>query len=123
MPIMGLGLDHRLNDLKQLGAITYRRWQHFGLTCVDPIEANLSSVRFEQAFRESADNASTVYFDLTDLDLDRATRDGSQGFVTKNYTNAELFLIVNTPGWLAKTIFYLNGTPVPFPAAKTEAST
>jgi hypothetical protein len=111
---IGLGLDDRLSDLRGSGATTYESWNAKGLTRVDPIQANLDPFQFQRSFTEAANNASRIHFDLTGLDIPRALREGSSGFVRNNYTNAELFQILNNPSWLQKTEFYLNGQRMRF---------
>ena len=65
-------------------------------------------------------NAEGIYFDLTDLDIRQALSEGPQGFVFHNYTNAELFRILQKPEWLAKTGFYRNSQPTSLAGNLTE---
>lgn len=114
MSVIGLGLDHRLLDLRRSGAVTYEGWQAAGLTRVDPIAAILSAYQFERSFADAADRATGILFDVTDVDVTRALRDGPNGFVSRNYTNAELHRVLNNPVWFQKTEFVLRGQPVRF---------
>jgi hypothetical protein len=114
MTVIGLGLDHRLLDLRRSGAITYEGWQAAGLTRVDSVAAMLSAASFERSFEESADRATVIRFDVTDVDVARALRDGPNGFVNRNYTNAELYRVLNNPLWHQKTEFALHGGRVRF---------
>src|SRR5947209_20356226 len=109
MSLIGLGLDHRLLDLRRSGAITYEGWYAAGLTRVDPVAANLSAYQFERSFVEAADRAPAIRFDLTDLDVAFALQSGPNGFVSRNYTNAELCRVLANPAWLQKTEFILSG--------------
>ena len=43
------------------------------------------------------------FYDLVEI--------GSMGLGQGNVTNWELYMIVNDPGLLSKTTFYLNGVP------------
>ncbi len=114
MSVIGLGLDHRLRDLRRSGAITYEGWYAAGLTRVDPVVAMLSAYQFEHSFVDAATRATGIRFDVTDLDVTRALQDGPNGFVSRNYTNAELCRVLNNPAWLQKTEFVLLGQPVRF---------
>jgi hypothetical protein len=114
MSVIGLGLDHRLRSLRQSGAITYEGWYTAGLTRVDPVAANLSAYQFERSFVDAADGAAAIRFDLTDLDVAYALQNGLNGFVSRNYTNAELWAVLNNPASLQKTEFVLLGQPVRF---------
>jgi hypothetical protein len=108
---VGLGLDDQLSSLRRSGATTYNQWFEQGLTKVRPEQANLDPCYFEKAFTDAASKAPQLAFDITDVDVPRALQDGSRGFVSKNYTNAELYRIVNNPKWLEKTVFLRNGVP------------
>lgn len=112
MTVIGLGLDHCLLDLRRSGAINYEGWHGAGLTRVDPIAAILSSYQFERSFMDAADRATGIRFDMTGIDVTRALQDGPNGFVSRNYTNAELHRVLNNPVWLRKTEFVLLGQPV-----------
>jgi hypothetical protein len=114
MSVIGLGLDHRLLDLRRSGAITYEGWQAAGLTRIDPVAAVLSAYQVERSFEDAADHATVIRFDVTDLDMSRALYDGPNGFVSRNYTNAELYRVLNNPLWLRKTEFVLLGARVYF---------
>jgi hypothetical protein len=114
MSVIGLGLDHRLRDLRRSGAITYEGWQAAGLTRVDPVAAVLSAYQFERSFVDAADRATVIRFDVTDVDMARALQDGPNGFVRRNYTNAELCRVLTNPVWLQKTEFILSGQRVRF---------
>jgi hypothetical protein len=109
---IGLGLDENLSSLRRLGATTYEKWFDQGLTRVRPEEANLSSYKFERAFSDAANKAPQIVFDLSDVDVARALEQGSRGFVSRNYTNAELYRILKNPEWLGKTTFTKNGQVV-----------
>lgn len=122
MTIIGLGLDHRLRDLRRSGSITYNGWHDAGLTRVDPVTANLSALAFQRAFEEAAENSTAIVFDLTDLDLEHARQNGPRGFVSRNYTIAELTLICKTSRWLAKSTFLCDGQEVQFDAERFVAS-
>ncbi len=106
---IGLALDHNLNDVSRLGGTTYGKWFDAGLTRVRPEQANLSPFKFKQAFTDAAEKAPQILFDITDLDVAKALADGAKGFVSKNYTNAELHLIVTNEKWLGKTTFVHKG--------------
>ena len=97
MSVIGLGLDHRLLDLRRSGAVTYEGWQAAGLTRVDPIAAILSAYQFERSFGDAADRATGILFDVTGVDVAYALQDGPNGFIGRNYTNAELYRILNNP--------------------------
>lgn len=112
--MIGLGLDHRLIELRRSGAITYKDLQAAGLTRVDPVAAILSAFQFERSFTEAASRATVIRFDVTDIDVKLALQDGPNGFVSRNYTNAELYRVLNNPAWLQKTEFVVGGQRVRF---------
>lgn len=114
MSVIGLGLDHRLADLRRDGAITYHGWHAAGLTRVTLVAALLSPYRFERAFADAATNATTIRFDLTDVLVAQALQAGGNGFVRHNYTNAELARVLSEPGWFAKAEFVRDGLAVRF---------
>jgi len=109
---IGLGLEDTLSGLRGLGATTYKSWFEKGLTKIRWLEQAWDSpYYFERSFIDAATNAPHIAFDLTDLDVPRALASGGK-FVSKNYTNAELYRIVNNREWLNKTTFLENGTEV-----------
>lgn len=81
------------------------------MTKVRPEQANLDPYYFEKAFTDAANNAPQLAFDLTDVNETRALQNGAKGFIGDNYTNAELYRIVNNPKWLEKTVFFRDGVP------------
>ena len=109
---IGLGFDEHLGSLRRLGATTYEKWFDKGLTKVRPYEANLSEFKFYTAFSDAADKCPQIVFDLSELDIARALKNGTKGFTYKNYTNAELHYILNKPQWLKKTTFIDKGNVV-----------
>jgi hypothetical protein len=62
------------------------------------------------------DQATAIRFDLTGVDISRASGVLNEfGEPAFGYTNYELYLLKNSPQWLAKTTWYINGVPVPAP--------
>jgi hypothetical protein len=106
---IGLGLDEQLADLRREGAATYDQWFEHKLTRVRPVEANLWAAKFARAFRDAVGAAPQIIFDLTGLEVSLALQNGVRGFVSKNYTSAELHLILNNPEWSKKTTFIDEG--------------
>ena len=109
---IGLGLDHNLNGLTRIGATPYSKWFEAGLTRVRPEQAWDSAYKFERAFTDAAGKAPQIVFDVSDLNVAKALADGAKGFISKNYTNAELYYIVSNDGLLSKTTFVNNGQVV-----------
>lgn len=114
-PPIALGLGSiRGNDLLYFEffyhiarVLPYTEAQHAGLTRFNPYN------EWPLAFEEVMNNTSRVHFNLTGIDIDRALREGSQGFRRNaGMTNVELYKILTNPEWFAKTTFYLG--PIKF---------
>jgi hypothetical protein len=109
---IGLGFDERLPYLRQQGAYTYEIWHRAGLTKVPDWKYNLERSYFYRAFRESAENASGILFDIHKMKKDVFYLNRHKGFSRHNYTNAELHYILRNPEWLKKTRFIDRGRPM-----------
>jgi hypothetical protein len=72
--------------------------------------------RFGRAFHQAAERATRLHFALDTIDdIEQAVWDGRRGFISGNFTNAELRHIMTTPHLLQKTLFSRGGKLVPSP--------
>lgn len=112
-PLVGLGLRQNMGGLQRLGVTTWDSWWEEGLTQVRPWEANSSAEKFALSFAQAMSKAGHIVFDLTDIDVARALKDGASGvFASGNATNAELYAIANDANLLSKTTFIIKGIGV-----------
>lgn len=70
---------------------------------------------FEPFFDEAAAKANRIHFDLSEMDIERASSTSIDFNLGKNVTNSALNTILKTPLLLEKTTFYRNGVIVPPP--------
>jgi RHS repeat-associated protein len=76
------------------------------------------SGEFSQQFMKIAGGSSKIFFNLDGVNIGRALQLGAaglQGGSGMGWTEWELYQIATQPGWLARTIFYLNGSPISTP--------
>lgn len=88
--VLGLGLEADLTVFKGTGAIIWKNagWQRAGLTRVDWGRALVSEYHFKESFKEAAQNAGSIKFDLSDFKLD---------YSTPGITNFEFSHIISHP--------------------------
>jgi len=103
--VLGLGLEADLTVFKGTGAITWKNagWQRAGLTRVDWGKALVSEYHFKESFKEAAQNAGSIKFDLSNFKID---------YSTPGITNFEFNHIIGNPALLKKTTFIQNGQEV-----------
>lgn len=103
--VIGLGLDKDLVLHRGSGAITYKNagWQQAGLTKVDWGRAAMDDGHFLTSFKEAAENADAIHFNVTSFD---------PAYVKPGITHFELNHIINQPALLQKTTFIQNGGEV-----------
>jgi RHS repeat-associated protein len=102
---IGLGLDADLYNHVGTAAITYENggWQRAGLTRVDRARAAMDRYYFEQSFREAAQNAAAIRFDVSSFDVNN---------LRPGITRWELQEILGNPALHDKTTFIRNGATV-----------
>ena len=103
--IIGLGIDADLALHRGTGAITWKeaQWQKAGLTNVDWAKALIDKYHFRSSFREAAENATGIRFEVSSFNP----------FHPKpKMTNFEFDHILSNPGLLQKTTFIKNGNQV-----------
>ncbi|MDH6252598.1 hypothetical protein M2347_002325 [Chryseobacterium sp. H1D6B] len=108
---IGLGLDADLALHRGTGAITWKeaKWQKEGLTSVDWGKAVIDKYHFKSSFREAAENATGIRFEVTNF---------NPLYHKPGMTNFEFNHILSTPGLLEKTTFIKNGNQVLWDGAK-----
>jgi RHS repeat-associated protein len=102
---IGLGLDADLALHRGTGIITYKNagWQKAGLTSVDWGRASMDNYYFKESFKEAADNAGSIKFDVTNFNP----------FHPKpGMTNFEFNHVTSNPSLFQKTNFIQNGSRV-----------
>ncbi len=77
--------------------VPYDDWAKEGLTSINPKR------NFPEALAQTLDSADHINFDITDLNIERAWREGRT--FTGNYTSYEFYQIMTNPKWLGKTTF------------------
>jgi hypothetical protein len=104
-PKIGLGLDADLAAHRGTGAITYKGagWQEAGLTGVDWGKASMDNFHFKQSFKEAAENASSIIFNVSSF---------NPSHPKPGITSFEFNHIINNPTLLQKTTFIQNGNQV-----------
>jgi len=108
---IGLGIDEDLAFHRGTGAITYKKagWQKAGLTKVDWGKAAFDEFSFKESFRDAAQNADAITFDVTNFNLTPAKR---------GVTNYEFDYIISNENLFNKTTFKSNGQDVKWDGAK-----
>ncbi|MCC3214924.1 hypothetical protein LIV57_06540 [Chryseobacterium sp. X308] len=103
--IIGLGIYADLALHRDTGAITWKevQWQKAGLTKVDWAKALIDKYHFRSSFREAAENASGIRFEVTSF---------NPFYPKPKMTNFEFDHILSNPGLLQKTTFIKNGNQV-----------
>lgn len=102
---IGLALDADLALHRGTGAIIYKNagWQQAGLTKIDWGKAAMSEYYFKESFKEAAQNADNIRFDVTNFKPD---------YAQPGVTNFEFNHIISNPQLLQKTTFVQNGQEV-----------
>ena len=95
---IGLGLDVDLALHRGTGAVTYKNagWQQAGLTRVDWGRASIDNYYFKNSFKEAAQNASSIRFNVTNFNLN---------YPRPGLTHFEFNHILSSPSLLKKTTF------------------
>lgn len=103
--IIGLGIDKDLALHRGTGAIIYEygAWQKAGLTTVDWGKASIDKFHFRSSFREAAENAAGIRFEVTNFD---------PFYHKPGITNFEFNHVLTNPGLLQKTTFIKGGNEV-----------
>ena len=103
--IIGLGIDRDLVLHRGSGAIIYEygAWQKTGLTTVDWGKASIDKFHFRSSFREAAENAAGIRFEVSNFD---------PFYHKPGITNFEFSHILNNPTLLQKTTFIKGGNEV-----------
>lgn len=102
---LGLDLEGDLASARAAGGLTYENgaWQRAGLTTVDWGRASVDNSWFRMSFREAAQNADAIHFNVSNF---------SPAYPKPGMTTFEFNHIVNTLGLLPKTTFIQNGQTV-----------
>lgn len=102
---IGLGLDEDLGNFRRTGAITWQNagWQNAGLTDVDFGRASMSDFYFKESFKQAAQNADFIKFDVTNFD---------PNYSKPGITNFEFDHIMNSTTLKEKASFYQAGKKV-----------
>jgi hypothetical protein len=107
MPGVALGLSKHMFAFQYEvvpEAKAFHQWEKAGLS-------GSTMPNFGDAFESAMQKTSQINFNLTGIDdLAQAFELGAQGWGLDNMTNTELYMIINNPEWLEKTVFYLDGT-------------
>ncbi|MCE3076305.1 DUF6443 domain-containing protein [Chryseobacterium gwangjuense] len=103
--IIGLGINADLALHRGTGAITWQeaQWQKAGLTKVDWAKALFDKYHFRSSFREAAENAAGIRFEVTNF---------NPLYHKPGMTNFEFDHILSTPALLNKTTFIKGGNQV-----------
>lgn len=103
--IIGLGIDTDLTLHRGSGAIIYEygAWQKAGLTSVDWGKASIDKYHFRSSFREAAENAAGIRFEVTNF---------NPFYHKPGITNFEFDHILSNPALLQKTTFIKGGNEV-----------
>ncbi|MFY0256020.1 RHS repeat-associated core domain-containing protein [Chitinophaga sp. 30R24] len=111
--VIGLGLDQDLSNHRWTEAIIYKNagWQLAGLTKVDFGRASMDNFAFMESFRQSAQNADAINFDVTHFD---------PTIKTSSITSKEFNHIISDPALLKKTTFTRDGKNVNWNGSKFE---
>lgn len=97
---------------RKTGGAQWQTWQARGMVPKD-VKPYLEFPRY---FAIGTARAPRIHFNLDRVDLAEARRIGPSGFGRWGaYTNAELWIISQSPRLLRKTVFYRGGKPVPAP--------
>ncbi|MEI6950354.1 RHS repeat-associated core domain-containing protein [Paraflavisolibacter sp. H34] len=102
---IGLGLKEDLANFRRTDAITYLNagWQVEGLTKVNWGRASIDDYYFRESFKEAANNASAIKFDVTHF---------NPFHTDPKMTNFEFNHITSNPTLMNKTTFIQNGSEV-----------
>jgi len=110
---LGINDCGQLSDFaRKTNSYWYGEWEKIGLA--DTVD----SWHFESGFKQAMDRAGVIHFSLDGIYgsvTDFANLGGKGDFGQVPWTARELYLILQNPEWLAKTVFYQGGQIVPSP--------